>query len=24
MTPFVFDLRLAPQGGAIDLCGLPW
>ena len=24
MTPFVFDLRLKPQGGAIDLCGLPW
>jgi predicted acetyltransferase len=24
MTPFVFDLRLAPQGGALDLCGLPW
>ena len=24
MTPFVFDLRLAPQGGAIDLRGLPW
>jgi len=24
MTPFVFDLRLAPPGGAIDLCGLPW
>jgi aminoglycoside 2'-N-acetyltransferase I len=24
MTPFVFDLGLAPQGGAIDLCGLPW
>ncbi len=24
MTPFVFDLRLAPQGGPIDLCGLPW
>jgi aminoglycoside 2'-N-acetyltransferase I len=24
MTPFVFDLRLSPQAGAIDLCGLPW
>jgi aminoglycoside 2'-N-acetyltransferase I len=24
MTPFVFDLRLAPRGGSIDLCGLPW
>ena len=24
MTPFVFDLRLAPRAGAIDLCGLPW
>jgi hypothetical protein len=24
MTPFVFDLRLSPQDGAVDLCGLPW
>lgn len=24
MAPFVFDLRLSPQGGAFDLCGLPW
>ena len=24
MTAFVFDMRLSPQGGAVDLCGLPW
>jgi len=24
MTPFVFDMRLSPQSGSIDLCGLPW
>jgi aminoglycoside 2'-N-acetyltransferase I len=24
MTAFVFDLRLSPQGGAVDLCGRPW
>jgi predicted acetyltransferase len=22
--PYVFDLKLAPREGAIDLCGLPW
>ena len=24
MTPFVYDLRLAPRDGTIDLRGLPW
>ena len=24
MAAFVFDLRLSPQDGALDLCGLPW
>lgn len=24
MAPFVFDLRLSPQSGVLDLCGLPW
>jgi aminoglycoside 2'-N-acetyltransferase I len=24
MTTFVYDLKLAPRGGTIDLCGLPW
>jgi aminoglycoside 2'-N-acetyltransferase I len=24
MAPFVFDLKLAPRGGTIDLRGLPW
>jgi len=24
MTPFVYDLKLAPRGGMIDLRGLPW
>lgn len=24
MTPYVFDLKLAPRQGVIDLCGLPW
>lgn len=23
-APFVFDLRLKPRRGTIDLCGLPW
>jgi aminoglycoside 2'-N-acetyltransferase I len=22
--PFVFDLKIAPRGGILDLCGLPW
>jgi len=21
---FVFDLRIAPRAGILDLCGLPW
>jgi len=24
MAAFVFDLRLSPHDGALDLCGLPW
>jgi len=24
MAPFVFDLRLSPRSGTLDLCGLPW
>ena len=24
MTTFVYDLKLAPRGGSIDLRGLPW
>jgi hypothetical protein len=24
MAAFVFDLRLSPQDGALDLSGLPW
>jgi predicted acetyltransferase len=24
MAAFVFDLKLAPRDGTIDLCGLPW
>ena len=22
--PYVFDLKLAPHSGVLDLCGLPW
>lgn len=22
--PYVFDLKIAPRNGALDLCGLPW
>jgi aminoglycoside 2'-N-acetyltransferase I len=22
--PFVFDLKIAPRAGILDLCGLPW
>jgi hypothetical protein len=22
--PFVFDLKIAPRAGTLDLCGLPW
>jgi aminoglycoside 2'-N-acetyltransferase I len=24
VAPFVYDLKLAPRDGVIDLCGLPW
>lgn len=24
MAPYVFDMRLRPRDGVIDLCGLPW
>jgi hypothetical protein len=22
--PYVFDLKMAPRRGTLDLCGLPW
>jgi aminoglycoside 2'-N-acetyltransferase I len=24
IDPFVFDLKIAPRAGTVDLCGLPW
>jgi len=23
-APYVFDMKIAPRGGVLDLCGLPW